>query len=75
MILSADPREVAPSRIKNIAVLATWVGGVNRFERGSGDWGDWNCRREAESVSSVICTASGVMLCGGSDRIIAELDA
>jgi hypothetical protein len=40
VIPSDDLREVAPSRIKNIEVWVTWVGGVNRFERGSGDWGD-----------------------------------
>jgi hypothetical protein len=37
VILSADPREVAPSRIKDIEVWATWVGGVNRFESHRGD--------------------------------------
>jgi len=37
VILSADPREVDPSRIKDIEVLSTWVGGVNRFESGPGD--------------------------------------
>jgi predicted amidohydrolase YtcJ len=37
VILSADPREVDPSRIKDIEVISTWVGGVNRFESGPGD--------------------------------------